>query len=139
MNLQFVIRMIPLVVVLPMATPTAYGLEAGVENLRITEVEPLTRRVEVTHIGNTPFSTTSRLPICHRFNYASAIPPATTPSPGESKVFDAAYRLEFRPGLSPDSARTESNQTVSNITPQHFLITIPDSISANEFFRINGP
>lgn len=64
--------------------PTARG---GVEELRITEVNPATGQVEVTHTGPTRFTTTASLPFCHRLNYATVIPPNTTFEPGESKVF----------------------------------------------------
>lgn len=63
------------------------SLHAGINELRITEVDPATGRVEVTHVGATPFTTATSLPFCHRFNYASVIPANTTFGAGESKVF----------------------------------------------------
>lgn len=63
------------------------NLSAGVNDLRITEIDPGTRRVEVTHVGATGFTTTSSLPFCHRFNYFTSIPANTTFGPNESKVF----------------------------------------------------
>jgi len=63
---------------------------AGLSDLRITEVNPATSQVEVTHIDTNPFTTTSDLPFCHRFNYSTVIPANTTFGPGESKVFIVA-------------------------------------------------
>lgn len=65
----------------------AVNLQAGVNDLRITEVNPASGQVEVTHVGATQFTTATSLPFCHRFNYFSAIPASTTFGPGESKVF----------------------------------------------------
>lgn len=65
----------------------AVGLRAGLSDLRITEVDPSSGRVEVTHAGATAFTTASSLPFCHRFNYFSTIPAGTTFGPGESRVF----------------------------------------------------
>ncbi len=75
---------------LMLAAPFPAAIRAGVNDLRITEVNPATGQVEVTHIGATPFTTTSSLPFCHRFNYFTAIPANTTFGPGESKVFVVA-------------------------------------------------
>lgn len=68
----------------------AGSLRAGVNDLRITEVNPATGQVEVTHIGTTPFTAATSLPFCHRFNYFSVIPANTTFGAGESKVFVVA-------------------------------------------------
>lgn len=65
-------------------------VQAGVNDLRITEVNPATGQVEVTHIGATQFTTATSLPFCHRFNYFSVIPVNTTFGPGESKTFTLA-------------------------------------------------
>ncbi len=65
----------------------AVGLRAELSDLRITEVDPSSGRVEVTHAGATAFTTASSLPLCHRFNYFTSIPANTTFGPGESKVF----------------------------------------------------
>lgn len=65
-------------------------VQAGVNDLRITEVNPATGQIEVTHIGATQFTTTSSLPFCHRFNYFTVIPANTTFGAGESKVFVVA-------------------------------------------------
>lgn len=75
---------------LTLAAQFAATVQAGINNLRITEVNPATRQVEVTHIGTTQFTTTSSLPFCHRFNYFTAIPADTTFGAGESKVFVVA-------------------------------------------------
>jgi hypothetical protein len=72
---------------LMLAAQFAVSLQAGVNDLRITEVNPATGQVEVTHIGTTQFTTTSSLPFCHLFNYASGIPIGTAFGAGESKVF----------------------------------------------------
>lgn len=79
---------------LMLVAPFPAALRAGVNELRIIEVSPATGQVEVTHTGATPFTTTSSLPFCHRFNYATVIPPNTAFEPGESKVFVVA-------GLNP--------------------------------------
>ena len=60
---------------------------AGIDDLRITEVDPAGDRVEVTHFADTSFTTSSALPFCHRFNYASNIPSGTSFGPRESKTF----------------------------------------------------
>lgn len=75
---------------LMLAAQFVASLQAGVNDLRITEVNPATGQVEVTHIGTTQFTTTSSLPFCHRFNYFTVIPANTTFAPGESKVFVVA-------------------------------------------------
>jgi len=75
---------------LTLVLQSAATMQASVNDLRITEVNPATRQVEVTHIGPTQFTTTSSLPFCHRFNYFSVIPANTTFGPGESKVFVVA-------------------------------------------------
>jgi hypothetical protein len=73
-----------------LATLWSSTVQAGVNDLRITEVNPATRQVEVTHIGVTQFTTATSLPFCHRFTYATAIPANTTFASGESKVFVVA-------------------------------------------------
>ena len=60
---------------------------AGIDELRITEVDPAGDRVEVTHFADTTFTTSSALPFCHRFNYFSSIPSGTSFGPRESKTF----------------------------------------------------
>lgn len=65
----------------------AVGLRAELADLRITEVDPSSGRVEVTHTGAAAFTTVSSLPFCHRFNYFTSIPANTTFGPNESKVF----------------------------------------------------
>ncbi len=75
---------------LTLAAQFAATVQAGINDLRITEVNPATGQVEVTHIGATQFTTSSSLPFCHRFNYFTVIPANTTISPGESKVFVVA-------------------------------------------------
>lgn len=65
----------------------AQSLPADVGDLRITEVNPATGQVEVTHAGATGFTVGSFLPFCHSFNYGSGIPAGTTFAPGESKSF----------------------------------------------------
>jgi len=65
----------------------ASDLSAGVNDLRITEVNPATGQVEVTHVGATGFTTATSLPFCHEFIYFSTIPSGTSFGPGESKVF----------------------------------------------------
>ncbi|MFK7957140.1 MAG: hypothetical protein AB8B96_13680 [Lysobacterales bacterium] len=47
-------------------------VEAQVENLRISEVNPETREVEVTNLGPA-FSPTTAHPFCHRFSYGNLI------------------------------------------------------------------
>jgi hypothetical protein len=39
---------------------------ADVNDLRITEVDPATGQVEVTHTGSAAFTTSTLLPFCHR-------------------------------------------------------------------------
>jgi len=75
---------------LTLAAQFAASVQAGINDLRITEVNPATGQIEVTHIGATQFTTTSSLPFCHRFNYFTVIPGNTTFGPGESKVFVVA-------------------------------------------------
>lgn len=75
---------------LTLAAQFAATAQAGINDLRITEVNPATGQVEVTHIGATQFTTTSSLPFCHRFNYFTVIPANTTFGTGESKVFVVA-------------------------------------------------
>lgn len=75
---------------LTLAAQFAASVQAGVNDLRITEVNPATGQVEVTHIGATQFTTASSLPFCHRFNYFTVIPANTTFGAGESKVFVVA-------------------------------------------------
>lgn len=60
---------------------------AAVNDLWITEVNPATGEVEVTNVGGEPFTVSSPLPFCHRFNYATSIPSGTTFNPGQSRVF----------------------------------------------------
>ncbi len=59
-------------------------------HLRITEVNPPTGQVEVTNTGPIEFTTTSDLPFCHRFDYASSIPSGTTFIIGETRVFSVS-------------------------------------------------
>lgn len=66
---------------------TALPALAGIDDLRITEVDPAGDRVEVTHFSDASFTTSTALPFCHRFNYASSIPSGTTFGPRESKTF----------------------------------------------------
>lgn len=65
----------------------AGALHADVGELRITEVNPATGQVEVTHTGVTGFTVGSFLPLCHTFSYDSGVPAGTTFGPGESKTF----------------------------------------------------
>lgn len=60
---------------------------AGIDDLRITEVDPASDQVEVTHFSDSAFTTSSALPFCHRFNYASSIPAGTSFGARESKTF----------------------------------------------------
>lgn len=94
MKRQRTTRVLPAASEVALALLGARNLWAGVNDLRITEVNPSTGQVEVTHMGVGQFTATSSLPFCHRFNYASAIPANTTFGSGESKVFTVA-------GLNP--------------------------------------
>lgn len=82
--------LIPSTAALMVVVQSFATLQAGVNDLRITEVNPATGEVEVTHTASAPFTTTSPLPFCHRFNYATVIPANTTFGAGESKVFVVA-------------------------------------------------
>lgn len=62
----------------------------AVDDLRITEVDPLGDAVEVTNASATGFTVPSPLPFCHLFNYSSVIPGGTIFAPGESKTFTVA-------------------------------------------------
>lgn len=62
-------------------------IHAGINDLRITELDPLGDKVEVTHFSDSTFTTTAALPFCHSFNYGSNIPSGTQFGPRESKVF----------------------------------------------------
>lgn len=75
---------------LTLAAQFAASVQAGINDLRITEINPATGQIEVTHIGATQVTTISSLPFCHRFNYFTVIPGNTTFGPGESKVFVVA-------------------------------------------------
>lgn len=55
--------------------------------MKITEVDPVSDKVEVTHFADSTFTTTTALPFCHLFNYGSGIPSGTVFGPRESKVF----------------------------------------------------
>ena len=66
---------------------TAWPALAGINDLRITEVDPAGDRVEVTHFADTAFTTSSTLPFCHSFNYSSSIPSGTNFGARESKTF----------------------------------------------------
>ncbi|KAF0172939.1 MAG: hypothetical protein FD161_3943 [Limisphaerales bacterium] len=71
----------------PLLLALAGALHADVSELRITEVNPATSQVEVTHTGTAGFTVASFLPFCHSFNYGSGIPAGTSFGPGESKTF----------------------------------------------------
>lgn len=77
-------------VALAVAMVTQVYLRAGIADLRITEVDPATGEVEVTHTASTAFTTSSALPFCHRLNYSSVVPANTTFGPGESRSFVVA-------------------------------------------------
>lgn len=65
-------------------------LQAGIDDLVITEISPETDQVEVTHFSGSAWTTNSSLPFCHRFNYSSAIPSGTEFGPNESLVFSVS-------------------------------------------------
>lgn len=69
---------------------TGLPVLAGIDDLRITEVDPVGDRVEVTHFADSSFTTTSALPFCHRFNYPTSIPSGTAFGPRESKTFNVS-------------------------------------------------
>ncbi|MEQ2007328.1 MAG: hypothetical protein ABMA26_11070 [Limisphaerales bacterium] len=71
----------------PLLLALAGALHADVSELRITEVNPATSQVEVTHTGAAGFTVASFLPFCHSFSYGSGIPAGTSFGPGESKTF----------------------------------------------------
>lgn len=59
----------------------------GIDNLRVTEVDPEEEVVEVTNISPQPVSVGSALPFSYSMNELTAIPPGTEFDPGESKDF----------------------------------------------------
>lgn len=75
------------------------------ENLWITEVLPATGEIEVTNVGDVAFTTTRRLPFCHRFNYGTGIPAGVTFEVGQSRIYTTTFSNEassdlwlYRPG-----------------------------------------
>lgn len=59
---------------------------AQVENFRITEVDAAADQVEVTNTGAAHTTVVAR-PFCHRFDYLSNVPAATSFGPGEALLF----------------------------------------------------
>ncbi len=60
---------------------------AGLDDLKITEVDPVGDKVEVTNFSTEPYTTSINLIFCHLFNYSSIIPAGTTFNPGQSLSF----------------------------------------------------
>ncbi|MEM1088851.1 MAG: hypothetical protein AAGI67_00600 [Pseudomonadota bacterium] len=62
------------------------AVQAQVDNLRITEVDPATGEVEVTNVGD-EFTTSVNRPFCHRFVYQNNIPANTLFGAGGIQTF----------------------------------------------------
>ena len=76
-----------------LATAAAVLMAAGahgatVDDLVITEVDPVGNEVEVTNTSTEPFTAPNDLPFCHLLNYTTVIPDGTMFDPGESLVFE---------------------------------------------------
>jgi hypothetical protein len=106
-----------MVFALAVAVITQACLRAGIADLRITEIDPATGEVEVTHTASTAFTTSSALPFCHRLNYSSVVPANTTFGPGESRSFVVAglNRLDSDLWLYRDSVFTSPGSIITGV------------------------
>ena len=56
---------------------------ATVDDLRITEVNPTTDQVEITHTGTQAFTVPADVRLCYSFSYNTAIASGTPVNPGQ--------------------------------------------------------
>lgn len=93
MNIEQLLRSTVAIAAPLVVTATGWS---QVENLRITEVDPLFDEVEVTNFGPA-YTATENHPFCYRIQYAAVIPMGTVFGVGESLVFSAS-------GLAQDNS-----------------------------------